>query len=313
VNEVLAGAETETLRNQLRVPVVLTAILPVGLMGAFAAVMIAAFISTHDTYLHSWGSIFIQDVVMPFRKTPFTKEQHLRVLRLSIFGVAVFIFLFSLLFQQSQYIALFFAITGAIFAGGSGSVLIGGLYWKRGTTGAAWSAMLIGSGIAVTGIVVHQIVDDFFINGQMFWGIAMAASVAMYISVSLLGKRSEFDLDALLHRGKRVEERNPSRGLKMLGMGKEFTKSDKVIYLLTYFMIAGWTIVFLVGTIYNLTHDVTDTAWARFWQVYVYIQLSVSVAIVVWFTIGGVRDLRDMLRRLDVMERDDTDDGLVRG
>ncbi len=72
VNDVLAGVGSETLQNQLRVPVVLTAILPVGLMGAFAAVMIAAFISTHDTYLHSWGSIFIQDVVMPFRKTPFS-------------------------------------------------------------------------------------------------------------------------------------------------------------------------------------------------------------------------------------------------
>jgi len=312
VNDVLAGAETETLRNQLRVPVVLTAILPVGLMGAFAAVMIAAFISTHDTYLHSWGSIFIQDVVMPFRKTPFTKEQHLRVLRVSIFGVAVFIFLFSLLFQQSQYIALFFAITGAIFAGGSGSVLIGGLYWKRGTTAAAWSAMFVGSGIAVTGIVIHQIVDDFFINGQMFWGIAMAASVATYITVSLLGKRSEFDLDALLHRGKRNGEEIASRGLKMLGMGEEFTKSDKLIYLLTYAMIAGWTLVFMIGTIFNLTHDVTDSAWARFWQVYVHIQLSISVAIVVWFTVGGARDLRDMFKRLDVMERDDADDGLVR-
>jgi SSS family solute:Na+ symporter len=319
VSDALAGAETETLRNQLRVPVVLTAILPVGLMGAFAAVMIAAFISTHDTYLHSWGSIFIQDVVMPFRKTPFTKKQHLRVLRLSIFGVAVFIFLFSLLFQQSQYIALFFAITGAIFAGGSGSVLIGGLYWKRGTTAAAWSAMLIGSGIAVTGIIIHQIVDDFFINGQMFWGIAMAASVVAYVSVSLLGKRSEFDLESLLHRGHREREEGgglaedpPSRGLKMLGMGREFSKTDKGIYVLTYAMIAGWTLVFLVGTVFNLTHDVADNVWARFWQVYVYIQLFISVAIVVWFTIGGVRDLRDMLRRLDVMERDDTDDGLVR-
>jgi hypothetical protein len=176
--------------------------------------------------------------------------------------------------------------------------------------------MLVGSGIAVTGIVIHQVVDDFFINGQMFWGIAMAASVVAYISVSLLGKRSEYDLNALLHRREksdRVVQEPPSRGLRMLGMGKEFTKSDKVIYLLTYSMIAGWTLVFIVGTIYNLTHDVTDTAWARFWQVYVYIQLTISVAIVVWFTVGGVRDLRGMLRRLDVMERDDTDDGLVRG
>ena len=119
--------------------------------------MLAAFISTHDTYLHSWGSILVQDVIMPFRKKPFDKDTHLKVLRYSIYGVAVFIFFFSLLFQQNQKIALFFAITGAIFAGGSGAVIIGGLYWKRGTTVAAWAAMITGAVIAVGGIILKQI------------------------------------------------------------------------------------------------------------------------------------------------------------
>ena len=157
VNSSLAGLSTDTLRSQMRAPFVLSEVLPVGLLGAFAALMLAAFISTHDTYLHSWGSIFIQDVIMPFRAKPFDKDTHLKVLRYSIYGVAVFIFLFSLLFQQNQKIALFFAITGAIFAGGSGAVIIGGLYWKRGTTTAAWAAMITGAVIAVGGIILKQI------------------------------------------------------------------------------------------------------------------------------------------------------------
>ena len=156
VNSVLRGIESEPLQNQVRTPLILTKMLPSGLLGAFAAVMLAAFVSTHDTYLHSWGSIFIQDVVMPFRKRPLSERAHLLWLRGSILGVAIFIFLFSLLFQQSEYIFLFFAITGAIFAGGSGAVIIGGLYWKRGTAAAAWTAMLTGSGIAVGGILIHQ-------------------------------------------------------------------------------------------------------------------------------------------------------------
>ena len=77
-------------------------------------------------------------------------------------------------------------------------------------------------------------------------------------------------------------------------------------------MILGWTLVFVTGTIYSLTHDVPDTSWAKFWHIYVYLQLAIAVVVVVWFTIGGVRDLKEMLRRLDVMERDDTDDGVVR-
>ena len=149
--------ETDTLRSQMRGPLILSTVLPVGLMGAFAALMLAAFVSTHDTYLHSWATILIQDVIMPFRKKPFDKDTHLKVLRVAIFGVAVFIFFFSLLFQQNQKIALFFAITAAIFAGGSGAVIIGGLYWKRGTTGAAWSAMIVGALISVGGVLVKQV------------------------------------------------------------------------------------------------------------------------------------------------------------
>ena len=319
VDGVLESAESDTLRNQLRVPVVLTTLLPKGFMGAFAAVMIAAFISTHDTYLHSWGSIFIQDVVIPFRKRPLSREQHLRTLRLSILGVAVFIFLFSLLFQQSQYIFLFFAITGAIFAGGSGSVLIGGLYWKRGTTPAAWGAMIVGSSVAVGGIIVHQVVDDFFINGQVFWGIAMAASIVTYVTVSLLGKRQTYDLDKLLMRGRHgaasemiIVDTHPSRRLKLLGMGKEFTRADRLIYLATYMMIGCWTLVFIAGTIYNLTNDVPDSTWASFWRLYVYVELALAVVVVIWFTMGGLRDLKSMFGRLGAMDRDDTDDGVVR-
>ncbi|MGD0781868.1 MAG: sodium:solute symporter, partial [Candidatus Aminicenantales bacterium] len=154
---ILDGIANPALRSQLTVPIVLSKLLPAGLMGAFAAVMLAASIACHETYLHSWGAIFVQDVLMPLRKRPFESKQHVRALRWAITGVAVFVFFFSLLFQQSEYIFLFFAVTGAIFAGGSGAVIIGGLYWKRGTTAAAWSSMLTGSITAVGGIVIRQI------------------------------------------------------------------------------------------------------------------------------------------------------------
>ena len=55
-------------------------------------------------------------------------------LRVAIFGVCLFIFLFSLLFSQQQDILMFFALTGTIYLGWAGSAIIGGLYWKRGTT-----------------------------------------------------------------------------------------------------------------------------------------------------------------------------------
>jgi SSS family solute:Na+ symporter len=154
--QVLDGISNTTIRQQMTVPVVLAKMLPVGLLGLFCAIMMAAFISTHDTYLHSWGSIFIQDVILPFRKKPFTPKQHLWLLRFSILFVAIFIFCFSMLFKQNEYILMFFSITGAIFLGGAGSCIIGGLYWKRGSTSGAWVALVTGCVMAVGGMLLRQ-------------------------------------------------------------------------------------------------------------------------------------------------------------
>jgi solute:Na+ symporter, SSS family len=318
VGTTLSGIDGSAVQSQLKVPLVLTHILPRGLIGAFAAMMLAASISTLDAYMHSWGSIIVQDVIQPLRRKAFEPRQHLRVLRLAIIFVGVFAFFFSLLFKQSEYIFLFFAITGAIFAGGSGAVIIGGLYWKRGTTAAAWSAMITGSGIAVAGIIIHQIIPDFFINGQWFWGIAMLGASVVYVAVSLLGKRRDFDFDKLLHRGKyeiagesNVVTAAPSRGWKILGMGKEFTRGDKIIYILNYVWAGGWLLVFIFGTIYNLTYEVSDESWLLFWRIYLAINVVLSAVVIVWFVIGGFRDLGRMNRRLKSASRDSRDDGFV--
>lgn len=320
VNAVLSTIDGKAIQSQLTVPLVLTHLLPAGLMGAFAAVMLAAFVTTHDTYMHSWASIFVQDVLMPLRGRPFAPKQHIRILRLAVVGVAVFIYCFSLVFKQSEYIMLFFAVTGAIFAGGSGAVIIGGLYWKRGTTAGAWAAMIIGSSIAVAGVILNQIYPDFPINGQMFWGIAMGASSLAYVVVSLLDKSPDIDMDALLHRGKYAiaEERPVGEGLRFralraLGFSEEFSRGDKWIYYVTYGWTIGWFIFFVIGTIYNLTHEVSDDWWMSFWSFYTTLLIGISVVVVFWFTIGGMVDIRRMVHRLRTMKRDERDDGFVIG
>ena len=336
VNLSLSELDTDTLRSQMRGPIVLSTILPMGLLGAFAALMLAAFVSTHDTYLHSWATIIIQDVVMPFRNKPFDKDTHIKVLRYAIFGVAVFIFLFSLLFQQNQKIALFFAITAAIFAGGSGAVIIGGLYWKRGTTTAAWTAMIVGAVISVGGVLVKQISSDWLtepasyntlkgiltyirdINGQEYWGISMGLSAIFYVGVSLLFKEEPFDMDKLLNRGeyaiegeKKVVNENTELGWKIFMMGNEFTKTDKLIYIINYAWTGTWTVIFIIGTVYNLYNDVSNDAWMSFWKKYIFIHIFMATITLVWFTIGGFNDLKIMLAKLNTDHRDHEDDGWV--
>lgn len=336
VESSLQELETDTLRSQMRGPIVLSTVLPIGLLGAFAALMLAAFISTHDTYLHSWATILVQDVIMPFRKKPFDKDTHLKVLRYAILGVAVFIFLFSLLFQQNQKIALFFAITAAIFSGGSGAVIIGGLYWEKGTTKAAWTAIIIGALISVGGVLVKQVSVDWLsdtssyaqlknildiirnINGQEYWGISMGASAFSYVLVSLMDNAEPFNMDKLLNRGsyaiegeKKIINEDTELGWKIFLMGEEFTKGDKLIYILNYVWTGIWTLVFIIGTFYNLSNDVSDSSWMSFWKNYIYIFIVISILIIVWFTIGGFRDLKIMMNKLKTGQRDHGDDGWV--
>ncbi len=318
IQQSVAGAGSATVQSQLITPMVLSKLLPPGLIGAFAAIMLAATIACHTAYMHSWGSIFIQDVLMPIRQKPFESKQHLRYLKLSILGVGIFIFFFSLVFQASEYIFLFLAITGTIFVGGSGAAIIGGLYWKRGTTAAAWSAMITGSTIAVGGIIIQQLIPDFPINGQLFWGLAMLTSSIVYIVVSLLGKKQSFDMDRMLHRGQyalREEaqpgDNQPLKGWKVLGTTREFTRGDRWIYIATYAWTFAWVVVFVIGTAINLSGTVSNEAWLTFWQTYTWIYLVVSVIVTIWFTTGGLINLKEMIAALRTMRRDHTDSGFV--
>ncbi len=320
VNSVLNSGTSDTAVSQMRVPTVLVSMLPPGLMGAFAAVMLAAFISTHDTYLHSWGSIFVQDVYMPFQKKPLSPEKHLKVLRWSTIGVAIFIFMFSLVFQQSEYILLFFAITGAIFFGGSGAVLIGGLYWKRGTAQGAWWAMSLGASLSVFGIFGERYIDSWptWLNGQVMTGIVIACCIVAYVIASLNSKQKGVNLDKLLHRGKyetkkekKLIQSEVPRGLKAIGITEEFTKSDRRIYYFTYTWVIGWFLVFLVGTIYNLNADVLDDQWVSFWKIYMWVNVVAAIFVTIWFTCNGFKDLKEMLKRLKNRKIDVNDNGII--
>lgn len=152
----------------------------------------------------------------------------------------------------------------------------------------------------------------------MFWGLAMGFSALVYIVVSLLGKKKEFNMDKLLHRGKyeikdeiKIMNEKQSKGWQAIGIGKEFSKLDKIIYIGTYAWTFIWVIVFVVGTVINLNTEVSDEAWLSFWKVYIYANLAASILAIVWFAIGGTRDIKDMFQKLNVMERVADDDGTV--
>ena len=352
---ILDGIASDQIRSQVTVTVASAQFLPPGIMGLFAAVMLAAFISTHDTYLHSWGSIFIQDIVMPIRQNVVgdkVMEQgaHIRWLKSSIFGVCAFIFLFSLFFSQQQDILMFFALTGTIYLGWAGSCIIGGLYWKRGTAKGAWACAIIGVILAFIGWYLtyqwessQQILsslfpdtwvwatanwpellnpDRFMISAQVLFFWTIVAMILIYVGVSLLDNE-EFNMDQLLHRGAYAVDEDgqaaaappqpPKRGLDIFKMGPEFSKGDKVLFLGSYAYIFLFFAVFMIGTIYMLSSDISDQAWGDFWWYFCVVILLMTAAITTWVSIGGIKDLKELYEMLGSIKRDKHDDGTVVG
>ena len=196
--------------------------------------------------------------------------------------------------------------------------------------------MITGAVIAIAGIVVKEISVDWLndkskliflkdmifylrdINGQEYWGIGMAASSISYIIVSLFGEKTEHNMDKLLNRGKyeidgevTIVNKEPERGWKVLGMGEEFTWNDKLIFIANYTWTGIWTLVFIIGTIYNLYNPVSDKSWMSFWRSYMFIYIFVSIITIIWFTIGGFNDLKIMMSKLRSDKRDHSDDGWV--
>ena len=317
-----------TIQKQVEVTVILRNILPTGISGLLAAIMLVAFISTNDTYLHSWGAIFIQDVILPFRKKSLSPQTHMRLLRLSITAVAVFVFLFSLLFRQVDYIFMFFQITAAIIAG-CGALIIGGLYWKKGSTEGAWAAMISGAVISLLFIVLQQVhahsplkndLLRYFAScgGMTASAYAYGIAIALYITISLIVNR-DANMDKILNRGKyQIEDEKciqPQTPLKLflagIGIDKNICRTDRIICFSVFLWIVLITLIFIAFNILNIFVDLTDIFWFKFWKIFVIFLFIMGSAVAVWLTWGGFADLRKMFARLSVLKRDQGDDGMV--
>ena len=226
------------IAHQMLVPVAVSHILPPGLMGVMCIVMLFLMLSTDTTSLHSWGSILMQDVILPFWKKELPRGSHIRMLRLAICFVACCAFLGAVFFVQMDYILMFFTIATAIWMAGSGPAITLGLYWRRGTTAGAFASLFSGATIAVGGLLLqqnwakylypflerHEMVElvsrwfevlskpfhpyvvwtvtpeKFPVNSMELNFIALLVSLLMYVTVSLLTSKMPFDLDGLLHR-----------------------------------------------------------------------------------------------------------------
>lgn len=322
VQAVVAGIPDTQTGGQMRMPIALAYLLPIGIKGIVCAVILMGVISGDGIHLHSWSSIFVQDVVCPLLKRPLSLRAHLQVLRMGIVGVAIFAFCFGALFKQTEYILMWFQVTTVIFVGGAGSAIIGGLYWKRGTTAGAWVGLLTGSTLCISGILTRQWNPAFPLNGTQISFFAALISIAGYILVSLLTCREPHNMDRLLNRGAYAVEPEggapvviPRPGFsfrKMIGIDEHFTRTDRWVTYGVFWWSMIWFIVFAVGTAIYLVHPFSNETWAQYWRITaIWLPLVITAITTVWFTIGNIHDLRLFFRRLKEERVDVHDDGTV--
>lgn len=166
------------------------------------------------------------------------------------------------------------------------------------------------------------------LNGAYLSLIALVSAQIAFVVFSLVWSRKPFNLDKLLHRGIYADgETEPeSTGPKIpwykrlfLGFDEEFTFADKLVAA----SVSGWAFfwggAFVIITGWNIIGWLFPGSpfkmwpaewWFNWFMFYLGVYTILAPVTAGWMTWGGIRDLREMFRRLREYARS-SDDGYV--
>ncbi|MEM7013807.1 MAG: hypothetical protein AAF585_20280, partial [Verrucomicrobiota bacterium] len=191
------GSEQAPLDNLYAMPVFLGRLVPPILLGIIVAAMIAAFMSTHDSYFLCWSAVITQDVVAPLRKDGLSEKARINLTRIIVVLIGGYVLYWGLLYTGKDDIWDYMAVSGAIYFNGALAVLAGGIYWKRASSAGAIAALLAGF-IAIFGLgPVQKLVGLQYQNpdtgewvqrltGAQVGLISVAAALVFMVVFSLL-------------------------------------------------------------------------------------------------------------------------------
>ncbi len=190
---VAAGAEP--MSNLYAMPIFMGRLLPAGLIGIVSAGMLAAFMSTHDSYLLCWSSVLTQDVVNPILGEKLSAKTRILLTRVFIVIIGLYVLYWGLVYKGKDDIWDYMAVTGAIYSAGAFALLLFGLYWKRASSTGAFAALLAGLS-AILGLgPVKEAVGLGEFSGARIGLISVMLVVTVMVVFSLLfpdkGKATE--------------------------------------------------------------------------------------------------------------------------
>ena len=170
-------------QNSLQaMPIMLSRILPPGVLGLVVAGMLAATMSVNSSYLLGWSSIISQDIVVPLRRKPLSQSAQVKLNRVVNVFVSLFVLFWGVWYTLPGPTYFYLNITGTIYLAGTFSAVIAGLYWKKANTTGGYCAMIVGALVAVS---------FFFFKVPASYagaGAFTASAVGMVVG-SLIGQR----------------------------------------------------------------------------------------------------------------------------
>ena len=126
-------------------PLFLSQLLPIGVIGLILAGMIAAQMSTDSSYLLCWSSVLVEDVVNPLMGEKLSDRARMRLARIFMLAIGAFLLIWSLWYPLGQHLWDYLAVTSAIYFTGAIALLAGGLYWRKASCTGAYLALGSGS------------------------------------------------------------------------------------------------------------------------------------------------------------------------
>ena len=180
-----AKAAADLSALQLRaMPIALTSMLPAGLIGLLTAGMLAAAMSTYNTYLHTWSAVLTQDVVAPLAGGNLSSKTRIMIARIIMCCIACFLLVWGLWYPLGERLWDYMAITGAVYFTGAFATLVCGIYWKRASTAGAYGAFLSGF-LMLTGLKPVQHLLGVEWKGEIVGLTVSVLAMVLMVGLSL--------------------------------------------------------------------------------------------------------------------------------
>jgi len=184
------GYKELTLRAM---PVALSSLMPAGAIGLLTAGMLAAAMSTYNTYLHCWSAVLTQDVVGPIWGHKLTPQKKIKITQGIMCVIGVFLLVWGLWYPLGEDLWDYMAVTGAIYFTGAFAILLAGIYILGASRIAAYATFICGFSAVIGLHPVQQLLGVDWRSEYVGLGTVCFACVTMFLGSVLFPDREKLE------------------------------------------------------------------------------------------------------------------------